>query len=332
MSPTGRHGVDRKSRPAGDDRATPRWHARCDAVQAVRFNLTIVDPPGYPFTHFLFDLVRLLRGGIETLGHPCSVTQNAIEPGRVNILVGIHNIQKPEAARGLFATSAPIVLLQTEIVKDKGFNRSPTDERLAEVFLPIARRAVAVWDSSVENIAALRAHGIQAEMLQFGYDRAVEDICHKPEKDVDFFFYGSLTPHRKDVIQKLAQLGYEVRVLFDQPAIYRNDLIARSEIVLSMRQSEDMAHLPHARILYLVNNRCLVVGETGLEQRALEDLFLSADPADFIELCRETRARRDRRELAELHYERLRARPMSGSLEPLIESIARSGGIPQGPR
>lgn len=293
---------------------------RC-STRGVRFNITIIDPPGYPFTHFLFDLIRLLQGGLESLGHPCTITRNALEKGRINVLVGLHNVADPKLVEEAVSSNHEMVLLQTEMVTGKTFNHVTEDTRFERVFLPVARRAIAVWDSSEENIAALATFGIEAEMLRFGFDRAIVDIHHKPEKDVDFFFYGSLTPHRKEVLSKLDALGYRVRVLFDAPTIYRNDWIARSEIVLSMRQGEQLSHLPHGRILYLVSNRCLVVGESGREQASLEDVFLWADPEDFIELCREARAKRDRRALADTFHERLCARPMSEQLAPLVASL-----------
>lgn len=289
----------------------------------MRFNLAVLDPPGYPYTHFLFDLLRLLQAGLESLGHPCTLSHNALEPGRVNVLVGLHNLQTADQVRELLATKERTVLLQTEMVTGATFNDVPIeDRRMAEVFLPVARRAVAVWDGSKDNQRALREHGIEAELLRFGYHPAIEDICHKTEKDIDFFFYGSVTAHRREVLAKLSALGYRVRVIFDAPVVFRNDLLSRAEVVLSMRQSEAMAHLPHGRILYLVNNRCLVVGESGREQEALEDVFLWSDPDDFVELCRETRSRADRRAVAEEHFERFRARPITEFLAPLVESLA----------
>jgi hypothetical protein len=296
------------------------WHGVC-SPPSVRFNITIIDPPGYPFTHFLFDVIRLLQGGLESLGHPCTITRNALEAGRINILVGLHNVQDPDLVKDALSSDRQIVLLQTEMVTGRAFNQASTDERFDKVFLPVARRAIAVWDSSTDNLAALRAMGIEAEMLRFGFDPALSEIRHKPERDVDFFFYGSLTPHRKAILGKLDAIGYRVRWLFDAPPIYRNDWISRSEIVLSMRQSEAMSHLPHGRILYLVSNRCLVVGESGREQEPLEDVFVWSDPEEFIELCRETRARTDRRALADEMHERFRARPMSGYLAPLVASL-----------
>jgi len=154
----------------------------------------------------------------------------------------------------------------------------------------------------------------------------MEDVVHKPNKDIDFLFYGSVGPWRRSVLQQLEALGYKVRVEFDAVALFRNDLMARSEVVLTLRHGTGMPHLPQARIFYAVNNRCLVVGEGGLGQEPLEDVFVwTNEPADVVDLCRATRARRDRRELAEGFHARLRTRPMAPMVAPLL---ARLGAAP----
>jgi hypothetical protein len=113
-----------------------------------------------------------------------------------------------------------------------------------------------------------------------------------------------------------------VRVDFDSAAFYRNDLIARSEVVLTLRQSEAMNHVAHSRIVYLVNNGALVAGDGGLEQEPVEDVFVWTNSDDVVELCRETRARADRRQLAEQFHAAFRSRPMTSFLAPLLEKLA----------
>jgi hypothetical protein len=66
-----------------------------------------------------------------------------------------------------------------------------------------------------------------------------------------------------------------------------------------------MTHVPAARILHAVNNGCLVAGEHGVSGETVEDLFLWETQGDVIELLRETRARSDRREIADKHLARL---------------------------
>lgn len=287
----------------------------------MRFNVLVIDPPGYRFGHFLFDAVRMIAGSLEALGHDVTITRNAIEKGRVNVLVGVHLLADRTLGDELAAARAPYVVVQTEMIHGRTINREDTGDRLETILLPLFRGALAVWDSSTANLAALAALGVDAKMLRFGHVPSVREIRPKASRDIDFFWYGSVTAHRRDVLNKLASLGYRVEATFDAAQLFRNDLIARSEIVLTLRQSDAMPHVPHGRILYLVANHCLVAGEGGLEQEPVEDLFVWGDPNDTIELLRETRARADRRELAEGFHATLAKRPMSAFVAPLVEAL-----------
>jgi hypothetical protein len=288
----------------------------------MRFNITLVDPPGQRCAHFLFDLMRYLAHSIESLGHDCTIERNRCVADRTNILVGIHHLRSRGEAKELLGPSRDYIVYQTEILRNERVN-DHDDGRYKDIVLPLLKGAKAVWESLHSNAEEFKARGIDFDFLRFGYHPAMKDIVFKKTRDIDFLFYGSITPHRKAVTEKLSQLGYRVRVDFDSAAFYRNDLIARSEIVLTLRQSETMNHMPYSRVVYLVNNGVLVVGDGGLEQEALEDVFVWTKSDDVIELCRETLARTDRRQLAEQFHEAFRSRPMTSFLAPLLEKLER---------
>ncbi len=287
----------------------------------MRWNLTVIDPPGFPFTHFLFDSVRMVAFSLEDLGLDVSITQNKLEPDRVNVLCGVHLLRDERDAEAILDTGSPFVVLQTEMVHGRTINREAGD-RLDRVILPLCREARAVWDSSPENLHALAALGIEARLLRFGYQAKMQEIRHRASKDLDFMWYGSITEHRRKVLSELSQLGYRVATVFDAAPLYRNDLIARSEIILTLRQSEAMTHLPHARVLYAVANECVVAGDCGENQEPLEDVFVWSRERGVIDLLRSTRARSDLRELAATHRSRLASRPMKDFMAPLIEGVA----------
>ncbi len=308
-----------------------RGHAACSVAQPglppMRWNVMVYDPPGSRFTHFLFDFARWVAFGLEDLGHDCSITRNRLEPGRVNVLVGVHVMTEPRLAEEIIDSGIDTVVLQTEIIHQDGQINGIPDRRYDRVLLPLLRNARGVWDSSTDNVATLAGFGIDADILIFGHCPRLEEIRPKNDRDIDFAWFGSITERRRQVLAKLELLGYRVRALFDDAALFRNDLISRAEIVPTIRQSEVLAHVPHGRILYLVHNRVLVAGEGGVEQKPVEDLYVwSGSPGssvdDTVELLRQTRARRDRRELADAFHERLRARPMSGYLAPLVGKVA----------
>ena len=287
------------------------------------FNVTVLDPPeNHRYTHFLFDLVRMIAFGLEELGHDCTLTRNRTEPGRTNILVGIHLLTQPDFVESLVDSGHRYVVYQTEIIQPGAINGTALENRFQRILNPLLERAAAVWDTSDDNLAALRKMGVDAQLLNFGYCQGLQEIRHHAERDIDFLFYGSLTTRRREVLGTLEQLGYRVKVMFDDASLFRNDLIARSEVVLTLRQSEAQAHLPQARLLYLVNNGALVSGDSGLGQEPLEDLFLwTREPKDVVELLRQTRARPDRRELAATFHQRFQQRPMARFLEPLVKTL-----------
>jgi hypothetical protein len=289
----------------------------------MRFNVTVIEPSGERYSHFLYDVARYISHSIDLLGHDCAIERNRCDPAAINVLVGTHLLASPIDVDVILGGARDYVALQSEILTTSSLNGHAVQARLDSVLFPLLRGARAVWETLESNVAALSSLGIRSDLLRFGYSPRLDEIVHKRTRDIDFLFYGSVGPWRRSILTKLESLGYRVRVEFDAVSLFRNDLIARAEVVLTLRHGEGMSHLPQARIIYAVNNRCLVVGEGGEGQGALEDVFVWTNEADaVVELCRATRARRDRRELAEAFHERLKTRPMTRSLAPLIAQLA----------
>ena len=281
----------------------------------MRWNVVLIDPPGYRFGHFLHDTARYLVHGLQSLGHDCILSRSNVDAGRMNILLNAHMLATPADVEQL--GRVPYIVYQTEVIRQGQTNLDP-DERHRKVYLPLLRGARRVWDWSADNVALLREQGIGADWLRLGHHPALEEIHHKREKDIDFLFYGSVTPHRAAILTALAESGRRVRAEFDVMPLYRNDLIARSRVVLTLRQSEEMDHLPYFRINYLVNNRSLVAGETGVDGAWMEDVFLGCPPGRTVEHLLETAARKDLAEVAQAHHAQLLTRPMTGFLAVVL--------------
>lgn len=285
----------------------------------MRMNVVVLDPPGFPFAHFLFDTVRMLQLTLLELGVDTTLTRNKLESNRLNVLCGIHHLAGETEVNEVLRTEEDFIVLQTEMVHGRTINRE-ANSRVDDVVLPLCSQAKAVWDSSPDNIVALASLGVEAKLLRFGFQERMIEVPER-KRDVDFFFYGSITRERADVLAKLARLGYRVESCFDSAALFRNDLIARSEIALTLRQSAEMPHLPHARIIYLVTNKVLVAGQGGVNEEPLLGTFLRADQGDVVEFLRQTRARTDRQELRESHHAVLRKQPMRDFVEPLLQGL-----------
>jgi hypothetical protein len=287
----------------------------------MRFNITVIDPPGYPYTHFLFPLCKLLSCGLESLGHSCHITRNSIGHGRLTIVVGGHLLTSIEDVVRI-ARSGEYIVYQTENIKHGVVSFAGKGNTYHSVFVPLLARARMVWEivspTSLSTVANL---GGRAHLLLGGYHAAMEEVIHKREKDIDFLFIGSVTAHRRTLLDSLTNRGHRVATLFSDDTLFRNDLIARSRVHVSMKQSNDIDHLPWPRHTYLLNNKCLIVSERCMYQEWLQDCFLWTETNQWADLCEQTLARADREQLAAEFYERFKQLPFTKQLEQALEAL-----------
>lgn len=284
----------------------------------MRFHIALIEPKGFPYGHFLDDFCRILCYGLESLGHDCSIGANRLESTRTNLVVGAHLLTAPQDVEAI-ARQGPYIALQSEIVRPEGVNLYRDRQRYETVYLPFLQRAMAVWEGAPANLPHLEQLGLRPRLLLGGYHPAIEEIVHKREKDIDFLFFGSVTPHRRNQLQALQQRGHRLEVVFDLRAMLRNDLIARTKVNLAPAQGGGMDHLAWGRICFLLNNRSIVVVEQCKDQQWLEHCFPSAATHGWVELCEETLNDPQLKEKTEMYYERFRAMPYTERLEQVLD-------------
>ena len=286
----------------------------------MRFSICVIEPGWYKYSHFLYDVTRYLCFSIESAGHECCILRNKLSSDRVNIVVGAHNETDPGILKKIKQTGN-YILAQSEIITGDSINNWADQKSFAEVYLPLMRQAKAVWTGIETNVEALKKLGVEADHILMGYHPLMEEIHHKQRKDIDFLFCGSITPHRKKLLDGLIKRGANVVTMFDDAAMYRNDLIARARINLAPNQGPDMDHFSGSRIAYLVNNRSIVVVERCRDQAMYEHCFPWADTEQWVDLCVETLKRPDLHQLTEEYYERFKKIRMVDFVKPLLDKF-----------
>jgi hypothetical protein len=137
------------------------------------------------------------------------------------------------------------------------------------------------------------------------------------------FFYGAPNTRRDRVIEALRHRGVQVVNAFPAYGSARDEVIARSRIVLNVHQFA-ISPLEQLRISYLLNNRCFVVSEVadcnpyggGVVYCSYDEL-----PDRCVEyLAPGQEAERDR--IARMGYERLQAIPMRDHLRAALDRFA----------
>jgi len=223
------------------------------------YQLTVIEPPGYPHTGALVELVNLVGNGLADLtGREPTVSVNSAAPGRRIVLFGAHLIS-PEnwaaAREGLPATEKIIV-----------YNTEQVDRSVpwfGETYFSILRDPrVIVWDYSTHNVAALADLGVVARHVPIGYHRALTRIPARQLEDIDVLFYGSMNDRRAKVITQMGDAGVGVDAVFGVYGKDRDAMIARSKIVLNMHYYETNI-FEEVRVSYLLANRKFVLAEVN---------------------------------------------------------------------
>ena len=293
----------------------------------MRFAICVIEPAGYKYSHFLYDVCRYICFSIESAGHECCILRNQFTRDRVNIIVGAHN-QTDQAILKKIKEAGNYILAQSEIITGDSVNNWAVQKSFAEVYLPLMRQAKAVWTGIETNVEALKKLGVEAEQILMGYHPRMEEIFHKPNKDIDFLFCGSITEHRRKLLDGLIKRGARVVNMFDDAAMYRNDLIARAKINLAPNQGSDMDHFSGSRIAYLLNNHAVVVVERCRDQAMYEHCFPWAETEQWVDLCMETLQRPDLAQITEEYYESFKKIRMVDLITPLLENFIRNTESP----
>ncbi len=252
----------------------------------MKYNVTLVDPANYKFAHLLTDICRTIAYGLRDLGLDCDLTVNSIDTGATNIIVGTHLLNAAEVA-AIVNSGAPYIPLQSEVLhrdpETGAVSSSYQGQQFETIARPLMDRAVAVWDGLTELrvLHQLSVADEKVRRFRIGYCEGLEDIEHRPydRKDIDVLFFGSLTPHRQSVFSSLH--GMRVALFEYGPSAFRNDMIARAKINLSLHSAPELDYFPQTRTGYLLNNRAFVLAETSIDHPAMRDLVVEA-PADKL--------------------------------------------------
>jgi hypothetical protein len=201
-------------------------------------------------------------------------------------------------------------------------------------YLPSLRAGRFAWDVILDNLAEHRRYGVRAHFLRWGWHPKLEDIEHRPQKDLDFYFFGMMSERRKLVMQELGRRGFSGIADHTCPYFLRNDRIARARVNLNVVQEDKYTHVNSFRICYLANNRCAILSEA------------ESDPAGYLALAEVVHGKEaigdalaqllagERwKARGEAAYQRFRELPMTRCMEELLDESfgdparAAAGGL-----
>ena len=214
----------------------------------MKFNICIIQPRDYVHSMAFWELAELLLYSLHDLNHQAAIQFNKVDTDCKNILIGFHLLDIKYVSQ-LRKNS---VLINAE----QFLGGTPWNENILKWI-----RSFEVWDYSNQNIEFFKAQGIEnIKYLELGYQSELSRIEIKAVQDIDVLFYGSINDRRAKVLDALKNSGLNVHTSFGIYGKDRDDLIARSKLVLNLHYY-DSEIFEVVRVFYLLSNSIPVVGE-----------------------------------------------------------------------
>jgi SAM-dependent methyltransferase len=240
-----------------------------------KFQISLIRPQGFIHSEAFREVAETLQFGLRSLGHTVQVGDNVVDSAATNILLGAHLL--PPVDAGIVPPGSILYNLE----QLGGANLSPAYYELA------SRHQV--WDYSLRNLEQWRTMKSLRPPIHvpLGYVPELSRIQAAPVQDIDVLFYGSLNQRRTTILKALKDSGVKVHTVFGVYGKERDELIARSKIVLNIH-FYDTKVFEIVRLSYLLANSKAVVSECSaeneLEQNA-NGAFLAVPYGSLLESC-----------------------------------------------
>lgn len=118
-----------------------------------------------------------------------------------------------------------------------------------------------IWDFSEKNKRVFKFKNMKCFHVPIGYHPCVKWNKKSQEKDIDFFFYGSMGGKRDKMINDLKQKGYNVvfKNCYEDEFI---DKVMRTKIILIIHRMDDEKCVDFYRLSCLLTNNVFVIHES----------------------------------------------------------------------
>ena len=227
-------------------------------------NVCLIKPKNYIHYLALQELAELIHFSVLELGLKSQITFNYCDnnPSTKNIVLGAHLLNDnliediPENT----------IIFNTEQIES-------ITENWKKKILNLARKNIIFWDYSQYNLDYLsKTINIKGKLFQIGYQKELNRINPNIDKNIDVLFYGSINARREHIINKLKDRKINVKTLFGVYGKERDDLIAKSKLILNMHMY-DSKIFEIVRVFYLLSNSIPVLTEVGSDTKFNNDFL-----------------------------------------------------------
>jgi hypothetical protein len=224
----------------------------------MKFNIAYLGP--VELFNLRRDFILCLKYSLEDLGHECILSGLNLDEGYVNLIIGAYFLPSSQIEK-IYKSGIKYININTEIIADGMLNHNPAKVDLIGAYVPLIRGGLSAWDVTIDNISEYSKYDVEGNFLRWGYHPKMREINQERRKDLDFYFFGSLSERRRKIITMLQSEGLRGGADGNCPYFVRNDYISRSKVQLNLMQDEKYTHVNSFRICYLANNSCYILSE-----------------------------------------------------------------------
>jgi hypothetical protein len=219
-----------------------------------KIHIVVMD--GYPAFK---EVILSTKYSLDLLGFDVEIILNKqIYPDVINIIFASHHISLEE----LKTQKVPIQNIIIYNLEQVGHGVPWMNAKYFRLM-----KNAHVWEYSTYNFTQLYKAGINnMSLVPIGYTPNLE-IIPKIEQDIDVFFYGSSSERRIKTIEAIKAIGLNVVSTTEHGQFVdeqRDNLIARSKIILNMHFYDNAHIFEIVRVSYLLANHKAVVSELGV--------------------------------------------------------------------
>lgn len=268
-----------------------------------KFNLVTIKPEGYPHYRAFDEIKTLLYYSLSELGHTVAIEDQPFTSGCTNIIFGAHLLDSSV----LGDLPQHSVIFNTEQL---GACPPACSERIVSL-----SRIHPILDYSSTNLLWLERNintrwPARLARLRLGFHPSLERLKHTAHKDHELVFFGSITPFREALLQKINEHpAIKLTTYFGYYGWARNSILERSKIALNLHSSSARI-LEWPRLVFLVANKMptasLVHPETRCDDDQLSYIYRCSEADASMELAILINASERLKVFAEDSYERLR--------------------------
>lgn len=238
------------------------------------------------------EIIDTVEWGLVQLGHTVSYGLNELSSRGRNILFGVQMMDPSLLEK----------LPEDTIAYNFEQGRGLPAEKLRPA-MKIAARRFEIWDYTAANMPMWEQLGaLRAEVVPVGYAPILERVPRVETQDIDVLIYGGPGRDRLDAFKALCDEALTCVFVCGLYGKARDELIARSKMVLNIHLYQRTKIFEIVRASYLMANRKAVVAEidadTVIEDDVAGGICMAQGPG-VIDACKKLAADRAAREKLE---------------------------------